>query len=447
MNIVMGSFNAESYWRDENLAKLPAIRDREAAQIISSMDELLFPLCGKNDVLITRHKMDQSFRQYLNQIGFSFQSNELSLENPRNALSQDEENVFKLIVDTDRPDYYSQLIEKHSVLEPYAVLPHLQEFCSRYGVTFQGPDFDIVMNVNSKIYSYLLHGRLGLKSYGRMVENSKDMSRIGLQYLEPCGFLIKDPFGVSGKGNIYVNTQRILERIVKFIEAQERSGKYTRFIVEPFYDKKMDFSCQIQISQKGVVSILSVQQMENNGFAYSGSKKAKSDLLAILDKNSYFDIMVQAAGELHRDGYYGNICVDSMLLNNNEIIPILEINARKSMGYLNHLMDRFLNNYDTSGEMSYLPVCYQKIHSFESILSHLDDNGLLFNPKKGQGIIPLSSKAMTVNGEMDMNPEADKFYKGRLYFSIAGADNEEEKKEGIQKLKNTLSQLNINVVG
>jgi hypothetical protein len=50
----LGTFDAEAFWRDPELARLPALPDPAAERIVSAMDELLFPACQPGDLLITR---------------------------------------------------------------------------------------------------------------------------------------------------------------------------------------------------------------------------------------------------------------------------------------------------------------------------------------------------------------------------------------------------------
>ncbi|MFD1905307.1 hypothetical protein ACFSQ7_16485 [Paenibacillus rhizoplanae] len=49
-----GSLESERYWREEDLASLPAIPDAKALAIVQAMDEMLFVFCGSGDVLLTR---------------------------------------------------------------------------------------------------------------------------------------------------------------------------------------------------------------------------------------------------------------------------------------------------------------------------------------------------------------------------------------------------------
>ena len=79
---ISGTFDAERFWRDPNLAKLPSFHDPEMENIVMAMDELLFPFCEAQDKLITRYRMNVCHKEYLHEIGFKFLSNSTDLESP-----------------------------------------------------------------------------------------------------------------------------------------------------------------------------------------------------------------------------------------------------------------------------------------------------------------------------------------------------------------------------
>lgn len=70
--LIIGMFDAERFWRDPNLAKLPSVHDPEMENVVMAMDELLFPFCEGQDRLITRYRMNVCHKAYLHEIGFKF---------------------------------------------------------------------------------------------------------------------------------------------------------------------------------------------------------------------------------------------------------------------------------------------------------------------------------------------------------------------------------------
>ena len=152
--LVMGTFDSESFWREQSLSKLPAMIDRDASNVVIAMDELLFVLCKKNDKLITRFKMEDALKQYLHDIGFIFSNNEIDLDDSSEGLtSQSFMCNFQLLVETRQKDYFRSFLYGVTCLSPYSVLPYTKKACQTYDLSCDFPDTNIVKMVNSKLYS------------------------------------------------------------------------------------------------------------------------------------------------------------------------------------------------------------------------------------------------------------------------------------------------------
>jgi len=442
--VVMGTFDSESFWREQSLSKLPAIIDRDASNIVIAMDELLFALCEKNDKLITRFKMEDALKQYLSDIGFIFSNNEIDLDDSSEVhSSQSYKCNFQLLVETRQKEYFRSFLNEVTCLSPYSVLPYTKQACQTYDLRYDFPDTNIVKMVNSKLYSYHLNSLIIGRDHGKLVDDSKLIEDYGMEYLKHGSFLIKDLFGVSGKGNLFVDSENMLKRIVHYVEKQEKKGQCTKFLLEPFLCKEIDFSCQFLIDQDGSFTILSIQRLFNSNFAYLGSSTADKTLLELLEKEKYFTIIERIANHLYKDGYYGNVCIDSMILKNGEIVPIVEINARKSMGLLNCYLDKHLESYGVKGSISFLSVGYSGNNTLDDILSAMESENILFMPGYDKGVIPLSSNTLFINRKLnDIKPV--KLFKGRFYFSTV-SNNPNEGFEIREKMKGLLISQGFNV--
>ncbi|MFD1906532.1 hypothetical protein ACFSQ7_25010 [Paenibacillus rhizoplanae] len=63
-----------------------------------------------------------------------------------------------------------------------------------------------------------------------------------------------------------------------------------------------------------------------------GSESMEEEERMVLERAGYFDVMIQVANDLFKDGYFGPVCIDSMVLKDGTLVPIVEINARKIYG-------------------------------------------------------------------------------------------------------------------
>ncbi|WP_341281897.1 hypothetical protein [Paenibacillus sp. FSL H8-0537] len=405
-----GAFDAETLWRDETLAKLPSLPDPQAKAIVGAMDELLFLFCESSDVLLTRNPVAPAQLRYLSSIGLTFRTSDEPLEANSGAR---EENPFQQMLNKGAVHKYKELLPPGGFVEPFAVLDGLQELSSLYRLGGRYPDMDTIRHVNSKLYSTELRESLGYGPPTRIVRNHMELRRTAEAMLGAGPVLIKDTFGVSGKGNLLIQSLATLERIAGYVAAQEQKAKSALFLLEPLLDKEIDFSCQFHIDADGGYELISVQQVMNAEFAYQGTFSASEELIEKLEREDYFKLMQKTADLLYESGYYGHVCVDSMLLADGGLVPIVEINARKSMSLIKKRLDDYLAEFSLQGNLTYLSVICNGIVEYADLLASMEREGLLFRPDRGEGILPLSAGTFTIN-------QADGLKrKGRLYLSAA----------------------------
>ncbi|QWU13712.1 hypothetical protein SAMN04487895_103401 [Paenibacillus sophorae] len=425
--LVAGIFDAESHWRDENLARLPAIRDKERERIVLAMDELMFPFCGSGDTLLTRFAMEDAHKAYLASIGFSF--GHLVWEGEEASA-----NLFQAMVSDSN---YDERYRAFDALSPFSIVPYTREVIAKYGYDTKVPGIETVKRVNSKIYSTLLTGNLLGTSFGKPVYSAEELSVLGHNLLAEHGsVLIKDPYGVSGKGNMLLQSQASLERVASYIRRQEGQGKAAAFVIEPYLDVECDFSCQFDILRDGSFQLTGLQKILNRQFAYLGSESMDADGREALERAGYFEVLMQAAASLYKDGYYGPVCIDSMILKDGTLVPIVEINARKSMGFINHRLDQVLETCGKKGFFTFRSVGFKERFDYEWWLDELKRHDILYPNRQGNGILPLSSATLFAGAAEagTAAPEGGGLYKGRLYMTVI-ADHMPERERYLERMR------------
>ena len=443
--LYLGSFNSEQFWRGKNLSHLPAIADQQANQIVKVMDELQFVFCtSSDDLLLTHLPLDKSYQSYLAQLGFLFSCNDrpLKSETTTDTKLSDQGICETLLISASEDSYYQDLLDSQSQISPYAIEPFTESLCQRYGLQCPGLNFEIVQQVNSKVFSHHLAKQLFPETVGEVVYSADELEVVGSRFLQKSPCLIKDEFGVSGKGNILISSEQILRRIATYVSKQERSGKHTRFLLEPLLDKAIDFSCQLEITATGNTKILSIQKMNNSGFAFSSIQTADILFQETLDTVGYFEQVKAIANELYQVGYCGPVCLDSMQLQSGAIVPVVEINARKSMGLINHYVDRFLAQFSLQGELMFFSLSLSQPIAFSEMLRQMEKGEILFSQEKPWGILPLASNAFNVNCQPWSETANQKKYQGRLYASVI-FNNDEEKDQIIRKMDAIFTNLDI----
>jgi hypothetical protein len=440
IKLFLGIFNAEAYLDNNSYVQLPTMHDEHAVKLIHSMDELLFPLCDKNSRLITRYAISDYQKNFLSSIGFDFVSNSQSVDTGQDG----NKSLVSLLINNKIKSRFTPFINACTEIIPYADIPEIQTVCDHFSIKSDRPDLDIIKLVNSKIYSHDIHERIGIKRYSTVVTSIEEMEHAA-EKMSGKPFLIKYPFGVSGKGNILISSNRIFNRIKSHFKPQIAQGKKLSMLIEPFLDKKTDFSCQIIIGKNGKIEIVSIQKMENVNFAYAGSSSVEKEFYHFLEENQYFEIMYKIGDILFEDGYWGNVCVDSMILSDNTIVPVVEINARKSMGFINYAIENILSRFNLKSYLRFYSVGIRNDFSYENLLDSMITHKIAFKPESGGGIIPLSSNALTINRDADQaGPDETKIFKGRLYISI-GAECFDDIYESEYRFRSLLHKNNVQI--
>lgn len=440
--LYMGTLNSEYFWRDKGFSKLPTFIDHQANAVVTAMDEMFFIFCNyPADRIITRYPMDVAHKNYLEELGFNFKNNEIPIDNeePQKSLNS-YQSVCQLLLQTKKKKYFRRMISSASRVSPYSILPSYDSFCKAYDVKDPIPSINTVKKVNSKVYSHRLVKDLFGYTVGKISNSASEISTIGNMLLKTSPFLIKDPYGVSGIGIVLISSERMLKRIVAYFSKQEKQGQKTQFILEPLLDKYLDFSCQFEINSTGKFSIISLQQMQNTGFSFSGAHAIQSKLRQRLESSGYFRSVKLIANELYAQGYFGPVCLDSMILRNGTIVPVVEINARKSMGMISHLVDRFLSKFSVSGMLISFSLVLPRDFDFDKVIHKMKKKKILFQKETPLGILPLSANTLLVNLKFLRAQKPQAQYKGKFYGVVVYRSTEEYK-QMITKINNVFMDL------
>jgi hypothetical protein len=299
-----GTFDAERWWRPEHLATLPSAPGGRPA----ATDELLAGLCDPGDLLITRRPLPDDLRAGLHAAGIEFD---------HRSVATGDETVEAAL--RRQPE----LLAGDVRIEPWAVLPGTPEFPGR-------PPVGVVATVNGKAWSHRLVEKLGLPGAGRLVRSIGELERA----VEQTGYdaVVKDTYGVSGRATLAVRTPGVLRAITRTLAKQ--TGREIELLVQPHYQVQDDFSGQLYVDPDGRVRTLGVTLLHNDGFRYAGSEPAPAALTEKLTGLGYPDVLRTVGEQLAAAGYHGPAGVDSMLLTDGTLIPILEVNARCTLGLL-----------------------------------------------------------------------------------------------------------------
>ncbi|MFC1419779.1 hypothetical protein [Streptacidiphilus cavernicola] len=314
-----GSCDAERRWRPSGLAQLPALRDPRSEQLLRGMDELQAVLCGPDDVLLTHRRPAAVFGEMMRAAGFG--ARHLVVPGDPGLPVED-----RLAADGPRGLEGLAGLEDLEGLaaEPYAVLPGTAAAVERLGLLGAAlPELEAVRTVNSKTWST----RLGLPGSGQVVT-----SLDGLRQAAGDRCVVKDPYGVSGQGNIVVDSPTRLAMVERALGRCPEDR--IELVVQPLFEPAADFAAHLTVGPDGEVVWHGIRQIVNEGHAYRGSTAPEPGLLRQLDRASYRECVEGVARAAAEEGYRGPLSVDSMTTTAGELIPVLEVNARLSPGLI-----------------------------------------------------------------------------------------------------------------
>ena len=441
--VFCGTFEAEAHLRPGDLAALPAIKDGDSSRIVEAMDELLFAFCGPSDRVVTVRRMEGDHIDYLHSVGFQF------IPNPFDLPHQSEEpgdghlarlSVFDRMLDNTGYENLKGFLPSGTQFEPFAVLSKTSAVADRFGLIGNFPALDIVRKVNAKFYSLEMRDRLQLPNVGLVVDSVASFLDTGRILLRQGPVLVKDDYGVSGKGNLRVESERVLVTIGRYLSAQVARGCRIGFIMEPYLRKSADFSCQFRIATNGKVDVISVQELENNGHAFGTSRSPRPELTHILDKHDYRGLMVEVASRMHEDGYYGDVCVDSMVLEDGSLAPLVEINARRSMSLIKHAVDEYLAQHCQTGCLTSVSGIHDGTGDFGQFIGVLNTEGLLYTRQNPAGVIPLTCRTMFACSDSG----GTRSTRGRLYVIAVGTT--EQQRATLTRLESILPKCGVRVL-
>ena len=274
---------------------------------------------------------------------------------------------------------------------PYAVVPRTHDAMARLGVPALLPDIKTVSRVNSKTFSNRLTDELGLFGGGVIARSPGQLRSLCADLGANEGrVLVKDPYGVSGRDTLVVDSPRILDTVVRVLERQADQGSEVELLVQPLFRVAQSFSGHLLIDAAGGLRLLGLQATANNGFAFAGSATAPAWLERAADRAGYPELLTVLGKVLFTAGYHGPVCVDSLLLEDGRIVPVLEINARSSMGLLNLTLTARVADRTVRPRLRVRLVRFDGDGFTARLLGALHNARLLW-PGHGAGIMPLAS--------------------------------------------------------
>ncbi len=375
-SVIFGTFDAERTWEDPTLARLPALLPSGPDDGLSAMDELLIGVCNEGDVLATRSPLIDAHRQHLRNAGFS--------------------GITFLASSEAHPDAFRGLAATHR-FRPWAVTPAVHALWTDLRIPQPLPPLEAVARVNSKVWSAEVRRALGLLAPGAVVRTAREFASVCETLLAayPDGIVVKEPHGVGGRGSMWIRSAARLRRVVSTVSSQEREGAAVLLVVEPFLRKRFDFSTHATIASDGTVTVDGFRSLRNDGLRYLASCAVSADERAAVGDRQHLRAIERLGEAVYEAGYFGPACIDGMVLEpNGDIMSVVEVNARLSLGAVSASLDRRIRETGARTYLTSIRLSTMGAPAVDGLFSSLDRERLAFDGHRVPGFILLTARTL-----------------------------------------------------
>ncbi|HEV7902615.1 MAG TPA: hypothetical protein VGO96_02145 [Pyrinomonadaceae bacterium] len=210
------------------------------------------------------------------------------------------------------------------------------------GAQLSFPPLETVRRVNSKLWSHALEQELGLDMPGACAASDFDALQEAVARACPRAddkWVIKSPFGFAAR-------ERVLGRGAQLEGAQatwarRQFAKGTTLIFQPWLERVREYGVTMEIRGGGEVELKGISDLQTNG-AGTGTGYLLGRTLDAA-RTSELESLAQIVGaRLFKEGYAGAAGLDA-IEHTKGLHPLLEINARYTMGFVALAIERALN--------------------------------------------------------------------------------------------------------
>jgi hypothetical protein len=330
------NLEAENQWAVGHTG-MPAVRLSATDGIVRHMEELGTLLADPGDVLLLGRPLDEDYRRYAEDIGFAIASR-LVADAPDTSTSE------AVMASPSVLARLKELAADDAYLMPMGCTVREQRIADATGLTLAAPPADVCERVNSKAYGRRLVERLGLRAIPGFCcagagELRDALDTVVSRYGQA---IIKDSYGVSGKGLVVVDGPRKAERVMRMVDARTRrtGDPELDVVVERLLDKRFDLNYQFTIDRGGTVRLDFIKQALVRGGVHSGHLMPAE--LTAGQRAEIADAADRIGAALHADGFFGVVGVDALLADDGLVYPVVEINARLNMStFQQRVTERF----------------------------------------------------------------------------------------------------------
>ncbi len=232
--------------------------------------------------------------------------------------------------------------QSHRVFSPWGRTPRSLAIGTRTGADVSGPPPEVIHRVNSKLFSHLLERKLGVAD--PRAAACATLDELARHVAAACPdpkmkWVVKHRLGVAARERVLGRGPSLGHNAETWCRARFAEGEVLLF--EPWLEVIREYGTVMNIADDGAIEVFGVSDVQTNGAGTATgyligrppTPERMKDLLEIAD---------HVGAALHRAGYHGPCGIDA-LEHRDGWRPILEINARLTVGFLAVAAERRLN--------------------------------------------------------------------------------------------------------
>jgi hypothetical protein len=212
---------------------------------------------------------------------------------------------------------------------------------AKFGAVVPSISFETVRRVNSKLWSHALETELGVSQRGaRTARTFEELREVVARECAQADdkWVIKSPFGFAARGRVLGRGPVIAEPQAKWSLRRLSEGETLLF--EPWLEVTREYGVVSEIFTDGTTELRGISDLQANGagtgFGYLLGRRPTPERVRELE-----DIAGLVCKQLFVEGYHGPVGIDA-LEHAGGLRPLLEINARYTMGFVAVAVERSL---------------------------------------------------------------------------------------------------------
>ncbi len=236
------------------------------------------------------------------------------------------------------PDQLPEILNTVTHLQPWGWTQELvDQFDGELKIRSTHPSFDAVKLANSRVFSFQLSQLLNCLLDGESSLQSASSLESSLQRPEfDNGFVLKENFGQSGRGQIIGETRKLTEKQAAW--AANRLGGNRVLFLEPKLKSLAEFGIQWDLPEEGPPQLFGVTQLKSSTRGQFIGSTVRIDEQQFPELESIIDTQRLACLQIQQIGYFGPVGIDAMIYEKSDgkraARPLQDINARWTMGRL-----------------------------------------------------------------------------------------------------------------